>query len=569
MIDGNRADMDALNSYWDEVVAGTAARPDELDDRLATAVRQLHAMGATPAVDAAFAERLWHELMQSAPPIARPVWRRRALGQPRRVVAPLAVAAALLVALLTALVGVYPWGASPTPVDAQEIVRKSIMAASMRGAVHSFALTERVTRQPGNSALPLLAGYKGVVESVVTRWYEAPNRWRIERRYVIPPRGTLAREYDTPSVQVNDGKIVQNYDEQSRTVQLQYPPFPSGTADLFPLGQGDASPAPGQTPHGLSDILHEATTCYTPTVTGSGSIAGQAAYIVNLERKGCYSASAHEIDGRLTLWIDKNTFFVLRSILYDVGDRTRPYVTTEVTRVRYNPSLDQRLFTFTPPLGATVQGAPATDATNARAAALARTVDFPLFVPGEALAGLRLRTPRFDARGTAYLTYAPPSGAVDTRRSVTLVERKAAASDAIAKPSGAAPVLVGGGPDAVSGWYRQSGADVRSVEFVRNGAYITLSSALLPKDNLVELAGSLLPVAGGKPLHPNPQVRGLTALRAHVPFPIFVPTYVPRGLTPQEPSLGAAGSLITIDYDAPDGTAALSVGNGAAGCCID
>jgi len=30
-----------------------------------------------------------------------------------------------------------------------------------------------------------------------------------------------------------------------------------------------------------------------------------------------------------------------------------------------------------------------------------------------------------------------------------------------------------------------------------------------------------------------------------------------------------SGALVTINYDAPDGTAALSVGNGAAGCCID
>ncbi len=529
MITDDRADMDALNSYWDTVVAGTAARPNDLDDGLATAVRRLHAADGAPAVDAAFAERLWHELMRSAPPIARPVWRRRALDRPRRVIAPLAVAAALLVALLAALVGVYPWGAPPTPVNAQAIVRESIIASSMRGAVHSFYLEEWVTRRPGNSGLPLLAGYKGVIETAVRRWYEAPNRWRIERRYVIPPRGALAREYDTTGVQVNDGKVVQNYDEQSRTVQLQYPPFPSGTADLFPLGQGDAAPVPGQTPHGLSDVLHEATTCYTPTVTGSDAIAGRAAYIVNLERKGCYSASAHEIDGRLTLWIDKSTFFVLKSILYDVGDRTGPYVTTEVTRVRYNPSLDQRLFTFTPPLGALVQGAPATDATDARTVALARTVDFPLFVSSEALAGLRLRIPRLDARGAAYLTYAPPSGAVDARRSVTLVEQKATAADISAIPSDATPVLVGGGAATLSGWYRQSGAGVRSVEFARNGAYITLSSALLPKDNLVELAGSLIPVAGGKPLQPNPTPRGLATLRARVPYPNLRPDLRPQG----------------------------------------
>ena len=67
MIDDDRAAMDALNSYWDEVVAGTPAQPHALNGGLGAAVRQLHAMDDAPMPDTAFTERLWHELMQSAP----------------------------------------------------------------------------------------------------------------------------------------------------------------------------------------------------------------------------------------------------------------------------------------------------------------------------------------------------------------------------------------------------------------------------------------------------------------------------------------------------------------------
>ncbi len=577
--DHDRARLDALDSYWDGVVAHTMgqAPTDDLDDDLAAAVRRLHAADGAPAAGAAFAERLWQELMVSAPPSTVPgdrsVRRRgvRLPGLPRRhVVSLLAVTAALLAALLAALVGVYPWGAPPTPVSANvgEIVRKSIVASSMRGAIHSFALTEKVTRRPGSSGLPLFAGYTGTVESIVTRWYEAPSRWRIERRYTIPPRGTLAQEYNTPGVRVSDGKVVQDYDERARTVSLQYPPLPSGIADLFPLGQGDAAPPGGQAPRALGDVMREATTCYTPTLQGDDRIAAQDAYVVDFERKGCFSASAYEEDGRLVLWIDKRTFFVLKSVLYEAGDRTKPYVTTEVTRVRYNPSIAASLFTFTPPLGATILGAPVSDAHDPRAVALARRVDFPLFVSGEALVGLSLRPPYLDARGVAHLAYAPSAGLVDARRGVMFAERQAAAADSPAIPSGVAPVLVGGGVGVVSGWYRQDAGGLRTVSFVRGGARVTLASALLPKDNLVELAGSLVPVAGGKPLQPNPTLRGLSALRSRIPFPIFVPTYVPKGLRPEEPALGPVIG-VTVNYRTADGSVALTVLDGAAGCCID
>ena len=591
MIDHDPPDwtrLDALDSYWDDVAAigPGQARLSALDDGLAAAVRQLHVADGAPVPDPAFAERLWQELLRSAAPAAgvagAPAQRTgigaaRASGLPhrRRLGALLAVAAVLLAALLVAVVGVYPWAPPPVTVsaNAREIVRRSVIATSMRGAIQSFALTERVIRRPGNSGLPLFDGYRGTVETLVARWYEAPSRWRIERRYGAEPRGTLAREYDAPGVRVGDGKVFWDYLESGRTVQIQNFAGQSGTADLFPLGEGDAAPPPGQTPRGLGDVVREATGCYTPTVQADDRVAGRDTFVVDLERSGCYSASAHEIDGRLTLWVDKQTFFVLKSVLYDVADRARPYITTEVTRVRYNIPIDRTLFTFTPPLGATIldgraRAAHRSDATDPRAVAVARKADFPLFIVGETLAGLPLQPPSLDARGAAHLAYGPSSVPLDVRRSVQVVERRATAVDVASTPPGAAPVLVDGGLDTISGWYRETGGG-RFVSLVRGGTRVDLASALLPKDNLVALAGSLTPVAGGKPLGSDPPVRGLSALRRRVPFPIFVPTYVPGGLVPREPALGTGGSLITITYDTPDGTAAVSVGNGPAGCCID
>ena len=67
----------------------------------------------------------------------------------------------------------------------------------------------------------------------------------------------------------------------------------------------------------------------------------------------CPSAAAADGNGPLTLWLDEETFFVLKTDLRDTAD-TREIRTTQVTSIRYNPELADALFTFAAPPGASV-----------------------------------------------------------------------------------------------------------------------------------------------------------------------------------------------------------------------
>lgn len=58
--------VDPLGHFWNEVVAGRPATPDDLDPALAATVRRVQVHGAAPAPDSAFAARLWEDLMNQS-----------------------------------------------------------------------------------------------------------------------------------------------------------------------------------------------------------------------------------------------------------------------------------------------------------------------------------------------------------------------------------------------------------------------------------------------------------------------------------------------------------------------
>jgi len=75
------------------------------------------------------------------------------------------------------------------------------------------------------------------------------------------------------------------------------------------------------------------------------------------------------------------------------------------------------------------------------------------------------------------------------------------------------------------------------------------------------------PVTGPTPV-PVPPGASLAQVRRLLPFPIFVPTYVPAELKPSAPQEGAGGSpIVTINYGGSSGVT-LSVLDGPAGCCL-
>jgi hypothetical protein len=110
------------------------------------------------------------------------------------------------------------------------------------------------------------------------------------------------------------------------------------------------------------------------------------------------SNGAAGFNGPLTLWRDKQTLFMLKSVLRDTSD-TRVARTCEVMLAHYNPELPESLFTFVPPCGASSldsrpQPAPKPDQFQPELARLAGQVDYPVFQPTRVPLGLVPRQPR-------------------------------------------------------------------------------------------------------------------------------------------------------------------------------
>jgi len=604
-------ETEMLQAFWTALAADNMlATPRGLDPEVAALARRLTRAVRLPAPEPAFVAALQRRLLGETTHVptsrgpdervaAAPRW-RMAAPRWRPVAAVVAVAATLLAALGAAFSAALVPAVQPAAVSAQTIVQRALRASmgvvSGKDGVQSFTLNSTTTMQLGNSGLPVFDGYSGAVVSEVRRWYETPNRWRIERRYGSPPRGYLAREYYAPGTQVSDGTTFWSYDQPNHTVSINPLQGESGTADLFPLGQTNAAPASSQPPRSVGSVLAEATRCFTPTLEGSAAVAGRDSYVIDLERAGCYSASAYETNGRLALWVDKRTFFVLKSVLYDIKDRTRPYVTTVVTAVRYNVPIDPAVFTFTPPAGAVVDDqrprpgdgkAPGPAEYGWQLTALAMSVPFPLFAPPAIPAGLIPEEPRRDDTvagwGGVQLAYVRPArvaaDSADPSRAigdgVYIAERAATLSDAASDHGLAAqPVRIG----ALSGWYQPAVINMSgkgkgsAVSFIRDGTLVLLSGASLSRSAALRLAAGLAAVPGGHaPLLP-PAPPSVASLRKRLPYPLFVPTRVPVGLTRRQPlerANGREAPVVELDYEGTDGSTALIVLEGPMGCCID
>jgi len=189
---------------------------------------------------------------------------------------------------------------------------------------------------------------------------------------------------------------------------------------------------------------------------------------------------------------------------------------------------------------------------------LAKDVDFPLFVPRWVPGGLVPRVPLVLPSGVR-IAYVPGAD---------ILQRKATPTDAAQLPPRAEAVQMG----QVKGWYpagvkKSDGTGSNNnLGLLRDGAWIGLSSFVLERNALVQIAASLEPVKGGHPPLPDPAPLGLADLRRRVPFPIFVPTEVSAGLVPEPPVGGEEPtSFVRISYHTKDGSAGLRVTIGPAG----
>jgi hypothetical protein len=202
-----RGNDDLLQQYWRAVAEdGNAVPPEGLDPLAAEIVQGLRSLRA-PEPDPAFVTRLGERLRRESvgrqlaarPADHQPIRSPIPIGRRRRpIVAGLATAAVVVLAVVALQV----WPGHTRPVSATAILQKAEAAASGPAHFRGFVITEVSEQYPA-----ALAGSDDLVRSEITRWYEAPGRWRREvTSSVLAPDGEVKSRGGL--VSVSDGNTV-------------------------------------------------------------------------------------------------------------------------------------------------------------------------------------------------------------------------------------------------------------------------------------------------------------------------------------------------------------------------
>ncbi len=263
---------------------------------------------------------------------------------PASLAGKLSLAAVFLLAL--AALGTFLL-ARPQPVSAQQILERAWSAASgpQANGIHSFEMVA-VTTTAGSvpTGIASIPPASGETLSQLHTWYQEPDHWRFERRFlVLPDREPEAN----PSVTVADGKSIWSYDPDQNLLQIHNGIFGAG-------GKSNGSwLSLYGTSGGLDAILQSAGRCFDPVLAGREDlVAGRKTYRIDLGPTKCPNETGL-FPGPLTLWIDQETYFFLKWEIFDSSSGQVVW-DMEVTHIQYNPSLSPDLFTFTPPPGAKI-----------------------------------------------------------------------------------------------------------------------------------------------------------------------------------------------------------------------
>jgi outer membrane lipoprotein-sorting protein len=384
-----------------------------------------------------------------------------------------------------------------------------IGAMQPHGGVRSFVVTAVQEMRLANG-YPGVRGETAPLRVETTVWYAAPDRWRIERYYLVPPAEPALAGVFTPhpNVTVRNGPIAWTYDASSRTYAARSPLSSSVTPSAAPLpfeaavlGEAFPSATPGRA-LSLPALLRGLAACDTakeapisrPTVVGQATMLGRPAYVIDFGNRPCgwTSASAGEVMGRRLLWVDQQTDFVLQVVRYSVYHPTQLFERATVTQLRYNVALPASRFVFTPPPGAhRAPAAPPPVALPAvkLLAVIRHQVSFPLVLPRWLPDGLRLQQTTVDGAQHVSIAYA----AGDTHLSL-LEGPLGCCLDADPRKYGG-PTLPDGRPINLLDVGAQYGGLI--LWWDQGRTYIALSSSTLSKAALLRVAGGL---SGGGPL---------------------------------------------------------------------
>ncbi|PZS06024.1 MAG: hypothetical protein DLM69_00495 [Candidatus Chloroheliales bacterium] len=172
-----------------------------------------------------------------------------------------------------------------------------------------------------------------LTETERTILFQSPNRWRIESKGA-GSASTQAPPDKQQTIEVSDGVTLSSYDSTSNVAYV-------GLVAALNNVKGSQHPLEGVL--GDNDSLRWLSDgCYHPSVSGVDTVAGRPVYVINLGRYTCLALTT---SFARVVWVDQQTYFVLRIITTDG--------ITEATDVQYNQPIDNSVFTYTPPPGAT------------------------------------------------------------------------------------------------------------------------------------------------------------------------------------------------------------------------
>jgi outer membrane lipoprotein-sorting protein len=399
----------------------------------------------------------------AAAPVTAPAQAPSAARSTRR--RPMAIAAAAAAVVLGLSITGILW---PKPATAAAILGKarSAMAAPAASGTRSMVMREEVTYPTGTVT--------------INRWYEAPDKWRVEMSAGGALKGLL----------VSDGTTMWRYDPAERTVSIsEVGPTYETLAALAPLGEPTAN---------LGDLLQRADQCFSARVAGTDKVAGRSAYVVNLKQTGCFSAAAPNQGGAQSLWVDKQTFLVLKSTASDAAGKQ--VEAREVTSVAFQEPIPADTFTFAVPQGATVydsrpKPAPSGVELVGQMQQLAAEAGIPLYLPRAVPAGLKAGAPQRTPAGVE-VNYSPNGTRALEAGTVLVIQQKAAPTD-LTNPLPDEQIIQVAGQPAIflQGNRNPDGTGLASnLTVVRNGTKITFTSFTLDKAALIAMAESLEPV---------------------------------------------------------------------------
>lgn len=257
----------------------------------------------------------------------------------------------------------------PPTSDARQIISRALAVISNH-SIKSYIVSDQ---EYGTFLVE-----NGEVQRSRKIWYQEPYRWRIETTGPqLKPDGfsMSGKQYEDTVTEVTDSVNRWYYSAVNNNVGIKLlldtPDLYSRLPDLGPLT-------------GELGIVGTGKDCTIPTLLPNEQIAGRSAYHLALTAPYGCTLWEYESD-KGELWIDQQTYVLLKAKFYFKNNIKPPAVPYEATSAEFNVPIDLTNFTFTLPANAHVND------SRSRALNMAEVrqkVGYSVYVPTYVPAGL-------------------------------------------------------------------------------------------------------------------------------------------------------------------------------------